>query len=119
MLPMSEEDDFWRRLDQLVADHTPIVDRPKGLPHPRYPSFRYPLDYGYLEGTRGGDGMGIDVWLGSLPGGRVSAVVCAVDLQQRTAEVKILLGCTAQEACDILATHNVGLQSAVLLERPE
>jgi inorganic pyrophosphatase len=77
----------------------------------------YPHDYGYLENTQSGDGDGIDVWLGSLPEKTVTAVICTVDMEKRDAEVKILLGCTPQEAHEILETHNSGPQSGILLER--
>jgi inorganic pyrophosphatase len=119
MLAEMDDSDFWCRLDQLVAASTLVVDRPKGMPHPRYPSLIYSLDYGYLVGTRASDGGGVDVWVGSLPDRRVTAVVCTVDLEWGDAEIKILCGCTAGEARDILAVHNAGLQSAVLVERPE
>jgi inorganic pyrophosphatase len=111
------DDDFWCKLDQLVAACQLKIDRPKGSTHPRYPAFIYPLDYGYLAGTRSGDGDGIDVWLGSLPERTVTGVICSVEVEQRDAEVKILLGCTPQEAREILKTHNVGAQAAILVER--
>ena len=114
---MSSE--FWRRLDELVQACALRIDRPKGTPHPRYPDFRYPFDYGYLEGTTAGDGAGIDVWRGSLPETQVTAIICAVDLEKRDSEIKLLLGCTSQEAQSILAVHNEGAQSAILIERPE
>ena len=60
------ESTFWPVLDRLVATSKIVIDRPKGSPHPRHPSFRYPLDYGYLQGTLAPDGDGIDVWVGSL-----------------------------------------------------
>jgi inorganic pyrophosphatase len=110
---------FWHVLDTLVNTSTLIIDRPKGSAHPRYPDFSYPLDYGYLEGTTSGDGMGIDVWVGSLPEKRVTALLCAVDLEKRDAEMKLLLGCTPGEARQVLAIHNKGTQSAMLLERPD
>lgn len=103
----------------LVQTCALVIDRPKGSAHPRYPDFRYPLDYGYLEGTASGDGMGIDVWVGSLPEKRVTALLCAVDLGKRDAEMKLLLGCTSEEARQVLAIHNKGTQSATLLERPD
>ncbi|HEU5370483.1 MAG TPA: inorganic pyrophosphatase, partial [Ktedonobacterales bacterium] len=106
-------------LDMLVQTCALVIDRPKGSAHPRYPDFRYPLDYGYLEGTASGDGMGIDVWVGSLPEKRVTALLCAVDLGKRDAEMKLLLGCTSEEARQVLAIHNKGTQSATLLERPD
>ena len=111
--------DFWLALDRLVGECRLVVDRPKGSAHPRYPTVRYPLDYGYLAGTRSGDGEGIDVWVGSQSGRRVSGVICAVDGLQRDAEVKILLGCTPHEARIALAVHNSGQQRGILVERDD
>jgi inorganic pyrophosphatase len=109
--------DFWQTLDTLVATCDLVIDRPAGSPHPRYPSFIYPLDYGYLAGTRTVDGGGLDVWRGSLPEQRVTAVLCTVDLTKRDAEIKLLLACTASETQRILAIHNSGGQAAILLMR--
>jgi inorganic pyrophosphatase len=109
--------DFWRLLDELVRACRLKIDRPQGTPHPRYPDLIYPLDYGYLEGTRSGDEGGIDVWVGSALEKTVTAVICTVDLHKRDAEVKILLGCTPVEAQTVLAFHNSGSQAAVLIER--
>ena len=108
---------FWQTLDRLVAESRLVIDRPRGTPHPRYPEFIYPLDYGYLDGTRAADGDGIDVWIGSQPDRTLTAIVCTVDLIGRDAEIKLLLGCTGEEAQIILATHNSGPQAATLIER--
>jgi inorganic pyrophosphatase len=108
---------FWLKLDELVAVCPLTIDRPQGSAHPRYPDFIYPHDYGYLENTQSGDGGGIDVWRGSLPQKVVTAVICTIDTLKRDAEIKILLGCTPQEAQEILATHNEGPMAAILLER--
>lgn len=112
------DDTFWQGLQQLVDAADLIIDRPRGSAHPRYPDMIYPLDYGYLRGTSSGDGDGIDVWVGSLPDRRVTAAVCTVDGLKRDTEIKILLGCTPQEAAIVLAFHNSGVQSGLLLERP-
>ncbi len=64
------------------------------------------------------DGGGIDVWVGSLADKRVTAIVCTVDTAKRDAEMKILLGCTPQEAQVILGVHNSDAQAGVLVERP-
>jgi len=109
---------FWERLDDLVAGSRVVIDRPQGTAHPRYPEFIYPLDYGYLEGTQAIDGGGVDVWVGSLPEKRVTAVVCNVDMAKRDTELKLLLGCTPEEAEIILQTHNSQFQSAILIPRP-
>jgi inorganic pyrophosphatase len=112
------ENDFWLKLDELIATCQWRIDRPKGTAHPRYPSFVYPIDYGYLEDTRSPDGGGIDIWVGSLPDRKVNAIVCTVDRVKRDSEVKLLIGCTAQEMQQILGVHNTGLQAAILIERP-
>jgi inorganic pyrophosphatase len=108
---------FWQSLDQMIATGKLIVDRPVGSPHPRYSSLVYPLNYGYLEGTRSSDGDGIDVWIGSLQHRQVTAVICTVDLDQQDAEIKLLLGCTSEEAHTALDIHNTGSQAGILIER--
>lgn len=113
--------EFWERLDELVRTSSVVIDRPAGSRHPRYPEFMYPLDYGYLSETRAADGGGIDVWRGSLAAEddvRVTAIVVNVDLVKRDTELKLLLNCTPDEACRIVATHNIGRQSAILIARP-
>jgi inorganic pyrophosphatase len=118
MRETEESSDFWHSLDTLAGACALTIDRPKGSAHPRYPDFIYPLDYGYLDGTRAGDSMGIDVWVGSLLERRLTAIICNVDLEKRDAEIKLLLGCTPAEARQLLAIHNRGTQAAILIERP-
>ncbi len=40
-----------------------IIDRPLGSAHPQFPSLIYPVNYGYIPETVGGDGEEIDVYL--------------------------------------------------------
>ena len=88
---------FWARLDALLASHEVVLDRPRGTTHPRFPAFVYQLDYGYLQGTTGGDGQGIDVWKGTLTPCALVGVACTVDSLKGDAELKLLLGCTKEE----------------------
>ncbi len=39
------------------------IDRPLGRPHPRHPEMIYPINYGYVDGLMGGDGMEQDVYV--------------------------------------------------------
>lgn len=103
---MSNEKEFWAALDALMAKSRIVIDRPKGSAHPRYPNMIYPLDYGYLADTASMDGGGIDLWLGSLPGKRLDALICTVDLIKRDSEIKLLIGCTEEEKQTALASHN-------------
>lgn len=111
-------DKFWAAADDLVATSAVVIDRPRGSRHPRITEAIYPIDYGYLEGTVGGDGAGIDVWRGSIRPAGVTGLVCTIDFSKRDAEVKLLLGCTRDEAAEILAFLNLGHMAAVLLWRP-
>jgi inorganic pyrophosphatase len=114
---MDTDLNFWLALDRLVATSRLRLDRPKGSAHPRYPDFIYPLDYGYLENTHAMDGGGVDVWVGSLPERALTAIICTVDLLKRDTELKLLLGCTAEEQQTILRTHKGVFQSAMLCVR--
>lgn len=109
--------DFWNYIDRLVAESRPVIDRPRGASHPRFPDLTYPLDYGYLEGTTTVDGGGIDIWSGSMPCQQANAVVLTVDLLKRDAELKILLGCTEEEMQTILRFHNGDAMRAVMIPR--
>ena len=109
---------FWEFLDRLLESARVVIDRPAGSAHPRYPKVVYPLDYGYLAGTTGGDGRELDLWRGSLPEPVLDAVVCTVDLVKHDAEVKLLLGCNGEEKRVVMAFHNNSeFMAAMLLER--
>ena len=106
---------FWAAAEQLVATSEIVIDRPKGSTHPRIPDAIYPVAYGYLKGTSAGDGEGIDVWVGSLTPGTITGVVCTFDLGKRDGEVKLLLGCTAEETSAILSFLNQGQMAAIVI----
>lgn len=111
---------FWQVADELAVSTEIVIDRPQGTPHPRYPQAVYPLDYGYLAGTMSADGEGIDVWLGRSGSRRVTGILCSLDLIKRDSEVKLLLGCTAEEMQTILAFQNqFSSMQALLLKREE
>jgi inorganic pyrophosphatase len=108
---------FWEHIEQLVANSSVEIDRPKGTASSRYPASIYPVDYGYLVGTMSLDGGGIDVWRGSNADMQVTGVLCSVDLLKRDIEIKILLGCTEEEMLVIEGFLNVGDQRAMLVRR--
>jgi inorganic pyrophosphatase len=112
--------DFWKMLDELLQTSQMVIDRPKGSTHPRYPDMIYPLDYGFLENTSGGDGGGIDIWVGSIPNRTLDAIICTVDLVKRDTEVKLLLGCTAEEF-EIVKEfqNNSSMMAGYLVKRPD
>lgn len=98
--------DLWETFNRLLQRSHLVIDRPRGKAHPRYPSLIYPLDYGYLEGTRAGDGAGIDVWVGSIPGHPLTGILCTYDMHKHDAEIKLVVGCTPEEVEIILAFND-------------
>jgi inorganic pyrophosphatase len=110
---------FWARLDELIAASEIVIDRPKGTAHPRYPDLIFPLDYGYLKGTVGGDGNEIDVWLGTADHRQLTAIACTVDSLKKDAEIKLIIGCTDTEIGIIEDCHNNNFMSGIIIKRQE
>lgn len=101
----TDNEAFWKAVDQLVESSSICIDRPKGSAHPKFPDMIYPLDYGYLKDTASMDGEGIDVWVGTGEQ-KVNALICIVDLMKRDSEIKLLIGCTEKEKKLVDAFHN-------------
>ena len=108
---------FWARLQLLIDSSELVIDRPRGRRHPRFSDLVYPLDYGYLEGTSTVDGEGVDAWVGSLHERRLVGLICTVDLERRDAEIKLLVGCTAEEMQLALRFQNQGRMAGILVAR--
>jgi inorganic pyrophosphatase len=108
---------FWTLLEKLVQANGVTIDRAKGSPHPRYPDYIYPLDYGFINGTKSSDGAEIDVWVGSSTGRRVTGVLTTLDPLKKDVEIKVLVDCTPDEMQLALAASNRGAMGAVLLAR--
>lgn len=109
---------WWSAVEALIGATQVVIDRPAGSAHPRYPETVYPLDYGYLVGTNGGDGSGIDVWIGASKSQGLCAAVVCVDGLKGEVETKLLIGCTDAEIEVIRRFHSEGRQSALVLRPP-
>ncbi|WP_034383573.1 inorganic diphosphatase [Deinococcus sp. YIM 77859] len=70
-----------------------MVDRPLGSRHPRWPDLVYPVNYGELPGTRGGDGQPLDAYLlgWDVPVREAEGVVTAVLVRQDDVEDKLVV----------------------------
>ena len=88
---------FWRMMDELIASHEIVIDRPKASRHPNHSEYTYPVDYGYLAGTSSMDGEGIDLWRGTAADQKLTAMFVTVDPAKKDSEIKLLIGCTDEE----------------------
>lgn len=109
--------EFWSRLDELIKSLEIVIDRPKGTAHSRYPDLVFPLDYGYLKGTTGGDGDGIDVWIGSAKHRNLAAIASTVDMKKKDAEIKLIIGCTEDDIRVIEKCHSGAYMSCIITIR--
>lgn len=107
--------ELFESLQELVDAQEVVIDRAKGSSHPRFPDYIYPLDYGYLDGTRSQDGGGIDVWCGSSDRSEIFGILVCVDAVKKDSEIKVLLGCDQNEADEALACSNRGSMNSILV----
>ena len=110
---------FWEKLTTILNESEMVIDRPKGSRHPKYPKIVFPLDYGYLKNTSGGDGNEIDVWLGSLEDKVLNAIACTVDILKRDTEIKLIVSCSDHEIEIIKQFHTNEFMSAIVLKNRE
>lgn len=110
---------FWERLKTILNESEMVIDRPKGSTHPKYPKIVFPLDYGYLKNTSGGDGNEIDVWIGSLENKVLNAIACTVDILKRDTEIKLIVGCSDHEIEIIDKFYASEYMSAIILKNRE
>ena len=109
---------FWDMLDRVVNENDIVIDRKKDSTHPKYPNMIYPVDYGYLEGTSSMDGGGIDIWMGTDKGRKLSAIICTVDIMKKDSEIKLIIGCSEGEKDAAYRFHNEGpFMKGILIER--
>jgi len=108
---------FWSRLDELIKSSEIVIDRPKGTRHSRYPDLVFPLDYGYLKGTTGGDGDGIDIWRGTAGHRKLTAIGCTVDMKKKDAEIKLIISCTEEEIAIIEKCYDNKYMSIIIIRR--
>ncbi|HEY7849089.1 MAG TPA: inorganic diphosphatase, partial [Ktedonobacterales bacterium] len=101
---------------RLLRERGVILDRLRGSAHPRFPEMIYPLDYGYIPGTVGGDGAEVDVFVGSGDGGLVAALITH-DLGKGDRELKLLWNTTEAESADALAFLQRDAMRVVLRHR--
>ena len=103
-----QNDGYFDILDRLIKENGITIDRPKGSAHPRYPDRIYPIDYGFINGTKSQDGQGIDVFVGDEKTEQIFGIVCTIDKIKMDSEIKVLYNCNKKnvEAAMMMLTHD-------------
>lgn len=108
---MQNDKAFWRELQCLLEKSEIIIERPKNSAHPKYPDFIYPVDYGFLQGTKASDNNEVDIFVGTAQDKKINGILCTVDPVKNDIETKIIYTCTEQEIALIYNTMNVVLKA--------
>ena len=109
--------DFFEKLEKLIQENGISIDRPKGFAHPRFPDLVYPIDYGYINGTKSQDGQGIDVFSGDDSSLGVVGIICTLDAMKKDSEIKVLYNCTEDNISTALMMLNHGPMTGILVRR--
>jgi inorganic pyrophosphatase len=86
----------WRLWERLIKDLGITLDRPRGSTHPVHESIRYPIDYGYINGTTASDGDEVDIFVGTKENGLVAAIF-TIDFRKKDRELKLIYNCSPLE----------------------
>lgn len=108
----------WHAWDAAIRSAGVVIERSKGTPHPRYPASIYPVAYGFIPGTVGGDGDPVDVFVGSACRSGLTGLIATRDAVKQDTEVKLLWNVSDAETAAALAFHNAGGMTAHLVPRP-
>jgi inorganic pyrophosphatase len=86
----------WTAWEAVIERSGITIDRPKGSTHPLHSDIRYPIDYGFINGTEGSDGEEIDIFVGTALNGIVAAIF-TTDFRKGDRECKFLYRCSPEE----------------------
>ncbi len=108
----------WAQWAATIREHGIVIERPRGSCHPRYPDTVYPLDYGYVPHTVGGDGAEVDIFVGTMTTG-LRAILVTHDALKGDNEIKLLWNISEGAIARAHAFVNEGSQSGYIVRRTE
>lgn len=109
---------FWQKLDTLYLSSGYQITRKKGDVHPHFHNLIYPVDYGYVVDTKSFEKDGVSLYAGSGNRNEISALVVAADILSKELDVKVLVGCNAEEVDKVLRFLNqTDYQKTIIIRR--
>ncbi|NLC42466.1 MAG: Inorganic pyrophosphatase [Erysipelothrix sp.] len=110
---------FWQKIDTLLFSLTYKKSRDPQKVHPTYSNLVYPLEYGYLvDVDEGNKYVHIGVFKGNDESRQVNSVVICADILQKELDVKLLIGCNAEDEKAVLEFLNqTEYQKTILVRR--
>ena len=111
----------WAGWDALITRNGFTIDRPHRSVHPSFPEVVYPIDYGYVNGTRSSDGEEVDVFVGTHAGGGLVGTALTRDRRRGKREFKLLYRCTPEEVYLVHGFLNFApalLEARLVLRQP-
>lgn len=111
---------YWEVLEEFIRNNEVSIDRKKGSSHPRYSNMIYPVDYGFIRGTKSMDNGGIDIFIGNEEKKSINGIACIADRVKMDSEIKIIYGCNDDEVRSIMIFLNSSnFMKAIYIERKE
>lgn len=110
---------FWQKIDTLLFSLAYEKRREPGEVHPQFSNLIYPLEYGHLiDEDDSSHEIPIGIFKGSASNRQVNAIVVCADILQKDLDVKMLMGCNAEEEISILEFLNqTEFQKTILIRR--
>jgi inorganic pyrophosphatase len=110
----------WEAWEEVIERNGITIERPRRSQHPQFPEIIYPIDYGYVNGTIGPDGVEVDVFVGTAANGLVG-VILTDDHRRGDREVKLLYHCLPEEVYLVNGFINFNpqlMQGVLVMRRP-
>ncbi len=86
----------WEAWERIISENGITLDRLRGSVHPVHTDILYPIDYGYVNETKGTDGDHLDIFVGRAEN-RLVAAIFTTDLRKGDRECKLIFNCTPEE----------------------
>lgn len=110
----------WETWEHIIETQGVTTERARRSIHPTLPEIIYPIDYGYVNGTVGPDGVEVDIFIGTARTG-LAALILTDDYRRADREVKLLYHCSPEEIYLVNGFINYNpdfMQGVLAMRRP-